>query len=93
VGVDGTVLRHQADEDKPTPENILKMLRILYKVADMSLEELKDRLKDGVEAGWLIPEDDGSYHLKEPIQTPDRPHAQLPESSDEPQPSESAVIP
>jgi hypothetical protein len=73
---------NQADEDKPTAENVLEMLRILYKVTDMSLDELKDRLKDGTEAGWLIPEEDGSYYLKEPIQTPDRPHAQLPETGD-----------
>ena len=63
------------NEEKPTAVTILAQLKALYKVDDITASELTDCLKDGADAGWLIPEDDGVYFLKEPVQTPDRPHA------------------
>lgn len=62
------------NESKPTATTILSQLKSLYKVDDMSVSQVSEFLKEGSESGWLIPEDDGVYYLKEPVQTPDRVH-------------------
>ncbi len=64
------------DDKKPTAEAILLLMQERFKVDDVSLPALHDLLRDGAEAGWLVPEDEGAYYLREPIQTPDRPHAE-----------------
>ena len=64
------------DDKKPTAANILDHMVQRFKVDDVTLPALHELLRDGADAGWLVPEDDGVYFLKEPIQTPDRLHAE-----------------
>jgi hypothetical protein len=62
---------------QPTAASIVAYMHASFGATDVTKSEITAVLEGGADKGWLVPEDGGVYHLKEPVQTPDRLHTAL----------------
>ncbi len=53
-----TVLKHLVDSDA--------------RCGSLTMDMVEKGVQRGTDCGWLVPEDDGAFHLKDPVQTPER---------------------
>jgi hypothetical protein len=65
-----TCLLRVLQECKATLDTVTKLLQDSHSA--VVADSVRAALELGVQAGWLVPEDEGAYHVKDPVQTPER---------------------